>query len=319
MRTVVFVTYPGIKLLDLTGPVQVFADTPSVHGNQLPYRTVVASLHGGRVSTDTCITVNTVSFDMVKRWKIDTLLVVGGSGAHEAATDTGLVQWTTKLGRRARRVGSVCTGAFLLAATGLLDGKSAVTHWESCSTLAGQYPDITVERDPIYINDRGFWSSAGVTAGIDLALAMVADDLGRQTALNLARSLVVYMARPGGQSQFSTILQLQSTDRHGRFDDLHRWIIDNLNSDLRVDALAARVHMSARNFSRIYATETGQTPAKAVETMRVEAARSLLEESHLSVSEIAAKCGFVDDERMRRSFIRTLKVPPAQYRQRFQA
>ncbi len=222
-----------------------------------------------------------------------------------------------RLATRSRRVGSICNGAFILAACGLLNGRRAVTHWESCDKLAASYPAIQVETDPIFLEDDHVWTSAGVTAGIDMAIAMIAEDLGRTAALTLARSLVTYLVRPGGQSQFSEALDLQTADGAGRFDILHEWMQNNLKQDLRIERLAAEAGMSSRNFSRAYLSHTGRTPAKAVEAMRVEAARRMLEEGNTSINIIAGRCGFGDVERMRRSFIRILSVSPQAYRSSF--
>ena len=208
-------------------------------------------------------------------------------------------------------------GAFVIAASGLLSGRRAVTHWRWCETLKKNYPDITVESDPIFIKDRNIWSSAGVSAGIDLALAMVEEDFGHSVALDVARNLVVFLKRPGGQSQFSTPLKVQTADRGGAFDRLHGWIAENLDADLRVDRLAEVCGMSLRTFNRNYTAKTGATPARAVEAMRVEAAKRMLEQSRSNIVRIAEFCGFGDDERLRRAFIRNLGVPPAEYRRRF--
>lgn len=316
-QLIAFVVFPGVKLLDLAGPLQVFADAPRATGGRPSYRTLVASLDGGAVATDTGVELPTVSLASVVRKAIDTLVVAGGSGVHEAARDEVLVGSVARLERRARRTASICSGAFILAAAGLLDGKRAVTHWEFCGQLAREHPLVQVESDPIFIKQGSIWTSAGVTAGIDLALAMVAEDLGRPAALDVARSLVSYMVRPGGQSQFSSALSSQLADASGRFDALHHWISQNLDRDLRVETLADRMHMTARTFARTYAEQTGRTPAKAVETMRVEAARDLLEGGKLSIAAIAQRCGFGDDERMRCAFQRSLHVSPSDYRQRF--
>ena len=316
-RLVVFVVFPGVKLLDLAGPLQVFADAARSGGGMPSYRTKVASLRGGAVPTDTCVSLPCVSLGSLADETIDTLLIAGGDGVYAAVRDAGLVGQVRSLAASVRRVGSICTGAFLLAAAGLLSGKRAVTHWEACERLADHHPDILVEPDAIFIEEEGVWTSAGVTAGIDLALAMVAEDLGRPRAMAIARALVSFMVRPGGQSQYSPILSRQEADTEGRFDSLHDWMEANLGGDLRVEILAEHAAMSPRNFARLYAAHTGQTPAKAVEAMRVEAARGLLEGSDLTVSQVALRCGFGDDERLRRAFIRALKVSPSAYRERF--
>ncbi len=315
-RTVLFVVFPDVKLLDLAGPLQVFVDAVD-DGGIAPYRPVVVSVHGETVKTDTQVTIATEAMTSWTNEHIDTLIVVGGNGARMAAQTPHLIEGVAKLAKRATRIASVCTGAFVLAACGLLDGRRAVTHWQSCDTLLIEYPSVLVETDPIYVKDDNIWTSAGVTAGIDMALAMVAEDISRTASLSLARELVSYFVRPGGQSQFSITLGRQTADGSGRFEDLHEWISNNIGKDLQVNVLAERMNMSPRNFARLYTQLTGQTPAKAVEGMRVEAARRSLEESEKPVSEIAYQCGFGDDERMRRSFMRLLHVSPSDYRKRF--
>ena len=218
--------------------------------------------------------------------------------------------------RRARRTVSVCTGAFLLAEAGLLDGRRATTHWALCDLLEQRFPAVTVDRDAIFVRQERIWTSAGVTAGIDLALALVEEDFGRAVAMDLARDLVVFMKRPGGQSQYSQLLQAQSRDS-ADFDDLHAWIVDNLyDAGLSVERLAERARMSARNFARVYKEKTGRTPAKALERFRVEAARRMLEQSTRNLEQIAQQCGFGDEERMRVTFQRHLDMTPSEYRRR---
>jgi len=311
-RTVLFVVYPQIKLLDLSGPLQVFSDT-LLGDSKHAYRTFVASVDGGLVKTDTGLSLKSESLTDWKRRRIDTLIIVGGPGVFDAINNPQLVSIITRLAAKSRRVASVCVGAFLLATAGLLEGRRATTHWESASKLATDFDDIQVEVNPIYIKDDNLWTCAGVTAGIDLALAMLSEDHGRKVALGVARSLVTFLVRPGGQSQFSETLERQSSDSNAKFDSLHHWIQANLDTDLRVENLASQANMSPRNFSRIYSNDTGQTPAKAVEAIRVEAAKCLLEEGKLSVNAVAQRCGFGDDERMRRSFLRILKIPPSHY------
>jgi transcriptional regulator GlxA family with amidase domain len=232
-----------------------------------------------------------------------------------AAANPALVDWLRQRAKRARRVASVCTGAFLLAAAGVLDGRRAVTHWKDCARLAQRFPALRVEPDPIFLCDGGVWTSAGVTAGIDLALALVEEDLGRAMALAVARHLVVFLKRPGGQAQFSVALALQAAD--DRFGALHDWIGSHLAEELPLSVLANQAGMSERSFSRHYAEATGQTPARAIERLRVEAARRLLSESRTPVKRIAQRCGFGSEETMRRSFLRLLAVAPRDYRSRF--
>ncbi|HEX9167455.1 MAG TPA: helix-turn-helix domain-containing protein, partial [Roseiarcus sp.] len=246
---------------------------------------------------------------------LDTLLIAGGKGAEAAAADPAVVDWVRGRAAKARRVASVCTGAFLLAAAGLLDGRRAATHWKYCAKLAERFPAVHVEPDPIFVCDGGVWTSAGVTSGIDLALALVEEDLGRSVALDVARYLVVFLKRPGGQAQFSAALSLQVAE--DKFSALHSWIDAHLASDLSLSVLADQAGMSERSFSRRYAEATGVTPARSIERLRVEAARRLLSETRLPVKRIAERSGFGSEETMRRSFLRLLVTTPQDYRARF--
>ncbi len=318
-RLVVFVVYPDIVLLDLVGPLQVFSHAPDPEAGANGYECVVVSFAGGMVETNTVVSIPSEPMSRYLNRQIHTLVVVGGGGANKAMRDGALLEKITRLSSAARRVCSVCSGALVLAAIGILDGRRAVTHWEDCTTLEVEFPGVRVEIDPIYIKDGDIWTSAGITAGMDMALAIVAEDLGRASALQVARSMVTHMVRSGGQSQFSPVLGRQLLDAAGRFEDLHQWIADNLQRDLRVEALAKRANMSARNFSRLYSRQMGMTPAKAVEVIRTEAARDLLEATDLGVKQVAAQCGFNDEERMRRAFMRLLSVSPSDYRQGFRA
>jgi len=246
---------------------------------------------------------------------LDTLIVAGGQGVNEAAADPILLHWVKMRAVKARRIASVCTGAFLLAAAGLLDGRRAVTHWEQCDELAERHPKVKVEADPIFVHDGPVWTSAGVTAGIDLALALVEQDLGRTLALEVARELVVFLKRPGGQAQFSTTLRLQGAE--DRFGRLHQWISQHLAEELSLPTLALQVGMSERTFTRRYTEATGMTPARAVEKVRVEAARHLLSDTGLPLKLVAQRCGFSSEEVLRRSFHRVLATSPQDYRARF--
>ncbi len=313
---IVYVVFPHISLLDLAGPLQVFSWARHGDGD-LAYETVILSSRGGPILTDTIMTVETEPVDAWAGRAIDTLLIIGGDGVYSAAADDQFVQSISTLVGNAKRVCSVCSGAYLLAATGALDGRRTATHWEDGDALRTRFPDVRVELDPIYIRDGHIWTSAGVTAGTDMALAIVAEDLGLEAALERARALVTYMVRPGGQSQFSPMLERQRRDRQGRFDDLHAWIAANLRKDLRVEDLADQVNMGLRTFHRSYVATMGRTPAKAIEAIRLQTARELLETTGTSIKAIAAKCGFKDAERMRRSFSRQLGISPVDYRQRF--
>ncbi len=313
-------TYERAVHLDIAGPLDVFHEASARTGTGgRPYRTRLVSKHGGPVETSGGIVLHSSRFDAVDPETIDTLLVSGGQGAREAAADPETVDWVRRVAPCVRRTGSVCTGAFVLAAAGLLDGRRAVTHWQHCGRLQKQFPGVLVEVDPIYIVQGNIWTSAGVTAGIDMALAMVERDAGRGVATDVAKSLVLYMRRHGGQAQFSTLLRTQELDGRDIFENLNTWIAENLSQDLAVDDLAARAAMSPRNFSRRYTAACGITPARAVERMRVEAACRMLEQAGngRSLARVAETCGFGNEERMRRAFLRTVSVPPATYRSRF--
>ncbi|WP_095102480.1 GlxA family transcriptional regulator [Pseudomonas sp. Irchel 3A5] len=320
-RSVHILAFPNVQLLDVCGPLQVFASAnlqAQQQGLPVPYQMKVIAAQDHTIESSAGLGLLTFPLPAASE-RSDTLIVAGGRGVQVAASDPQLVHWLHERAGASRRVASVCSGAFLLAATGLLDGRRVVTHWHSCEALARQYPALRVDPDPIFINDQGFWTSAGVTAGIDLALALVEEDLGHAMALAVARDLVVFLKRPGGQSQFSATLSMQhaSVTDDGRFADLHGWIIENLTSDLGVAALAAKVGMSERSFVRHYRAQTGITPAKTIEQLRVEAARRLLADSTLPIKRVAARCGFGSEETMRRSFLRGLGVTPMAYRERF--
>ncbi len=248
--------------------------------------------------------------------RLDTLIVAGGHGSRAASADPATLEWTTAASKRARRTASVCTGAFLLAAAGLLDGRCATTHWASAAELARRYPAVRVDPEPIYLRDGDVWTSAGVTAGMDLALALVEEDLDREAALAIARHLVLFLRRPGNQSQFSATLASQEPLREP-LREVRRYVLENLADDLSVEELAAHAHMSPRHFARSFRAETGVTPARYVESVRLEAARRALEDTSLSVAAVAHTCGFGTPETLRRVFLRSLGVGPAEYRRRF--
>ena len=317
VRGIVFVVFSGALPLDLSGPLGAFeiACEEPCEGEP-PYTLTVASIAGGLGRTSAGVEIATTLLDVVRG--DDTLIVVGGPGVHAASSDTQLVAWLRTEAARFRRVCSVCTGAFVLAAAGLLEGRRVVTHWGSCALLRERHPGIVVSEDAIYERDGRVWTSAGVTAGIDLALALIEEDRGHSEAIRVARRLVVFLKRPGGQTQFSVRLSLQAAD-NGRFEALHAWIQSNLSEDLCVEALARRCGMGARSFARHYLAQTGRTPAKVVEQFRVEAVRRALEETRQGLKEVAVACGFVDEERMRRAFQRRLGLGPQEYRRYFSA
>ena len=321
-RRIVFVAGPGTEILDLVGPLQVFARASDMYcrensGAHPIYSIEVVSVSGNRSLIANCGLPFTAhkTFRQV-RGKIDTLLVSGGDAIERNEIHSNAVRWLKKTAARCRRIGSVCTGAMLLARAGLLDGRRATTHWNWCQTLIKRAPRADVDPDPIFVRDENVYTSAGVTAGMDLALALVEEDHGSRLALQVARNLVLYLRRPGGQSQFSAALSLQATDRKP-LRELEAWVLDNLNKPLTVPVLAQRVAMSPRNFARVFNNEMKTTPAKFVERLRVEAARRRLEESQNSMETIASECGFGNVNSMRNVFQRALKIPPGQYRHHF--
>ena len=317
-RPVEVLAFPGVQLLDVAGPLQVFA-TANAHcgahgGAGTPYAPRVISAGDATLTASAGLRLMAEPLPDADT-PVDTLVIAGGPGVTAACADPALVDWVRTRAGRARRVVSVCTGAFLLGAAGLLDGRRAVTHWTQCGALAQRYPRARIEPDPIFLRDGPIWSSAGITAGIDLTLALVEADLGRPVALAVARHLVMFLKRPGGQAQFSAALALQAGEE--RFGALHAFIADNLSGDLSLPALAAAAGMSARSLSRHYRAATGLTPARAVERLRVEAARQALAETAQPVKRIARTCGFGSEETMRRSFLRHVAATPQDYRARF--
>jgi transcriptional regulator GlxA family with amidase domain len=317
IRVIELLAYPAVQLLDVTGPLQVFAsanDLATEAGGTPPYALRVVARGRRDVTTSAGLQIAAGSLPRIGA-ALDTLIVAGGPGVEATAADAVLVKWVRQRAGKARRVASVCTGAFLLAASGVLDGRRAATHWSCCADLARRFPKVRVEQDPIFVRDGPVWTSAGVTAGIDLALALVEQDLGRNAALAVARYLVMFLKRPGGQAQFSTALSLQAAE--DKFGALHDWIARHLADVISLPVLARQAGMSERSFSRHYVEATGLTPVHAVERLRVEAARRLLSESRLPVKRISQRCGFGSEETMRRSFLRLLATTPQDYRARF--
>jgi transcriptional regulator GlxA family with amidase domain len=315
VKRIVIVVFPGVQALDAVGPAEVFSMAGRVLDAAAYRLELVAPVPGPIVASSGLELAPQRGIGAV-RGSIDTLLVAGGKGARRASEDARLILWIQASAARARRVASVCNGAFLLAEAGLLDGRRATTHWAACDALARQYPRIEVDRDPIFVHDGNVYTSAGVTAGIDLALALVEDDLGASVAREVARALVLFLRRPGDQAQFSGRPQWQPAEREP-LRDLQAWISENLSADLSVPALAERAHMSPRNFARAFLREVGATPAAYVESVRLDRARAELEAGEASVEAVAAMCGFGTVETMRRAFQRRFNVNPAAYRSRF--
>jgi transcriptional regulator GlxA family with amidase domain len=311
--------YPDVQVLDVTGPLEVFALANRLSPGRVPrYEISVLAPEAGAVSTSSGLSLVAARSIRQAAGPVDTVVVAGGLGTRAAMGNQRLVSWIRRTALRARRVTSVCSGAFLLGEAGLLDGRRATTHWAVCDALQRRYRTARVERDPIFVRDGKVSTSAGVTAGMDLALELVEEDGGRDLALSVARWLVMFLRRPGGQSQFSVQLSAQVAERRG-LRDLQTWIADHLGEDLSVPALARRAGMSPRNFARAFRREIGATPAAYVEAQRVEGARRLLETAAASVAEVAAACGFARVETMHRAFRRGVRVTPGQYRRHFRA
>jgi transcriptional regulator GlxA family with amidase domain len=314
-RRVVMVAMPCQEVVEIGGALDIFyaanGRLPSGRGYTVEVVSPVVTVRewpGLRLASDR-------SYRAV-RGDIDTLIVTGIDEPDAARRDPDLIRWLARIAPRTRRVAGLCTGTFVLAEAGLLDGRNATTHWMDCDELARRFPAITVQRDPIYVRDRGIYTSAGSTAGLDLVLALVEEDVGRRVALQVAQRMVFFLKRPGGQAQFSAQLSTQMAEREP-LRDLQAWIPDHPGLDLSVDALARRAAMSPRNFFRVFVREIGMTPGRFVERVRVEAARRLLEETTRGIPDVAAACGFGSPETMRIAFRRALGVNPQSYRSRF--
>jgi transcriptional regulator GlxA family with amidase domain len=326
-RTVVIVMFDGVQSLDVTGPLEVFAGAArAARKAGVPgYRALTATLDARPVRTTSGLLL-TPHADLralpgpdstAGEPALDLLLVAGGEGALEV--DPDLLAWVGKLATRARLVASVCSGAFVLAEAGLLAGRDATTHWAQCAAFAERYPDVTVHPDEILVRDGDLWTSGGVTAGVDLALAVVTRDLGHDLALVVARHLLVNLRRPGGQAPFGLgpTEPRSPTQSTGPLGDLRRWVEDHLDADLTVGALARRVNLSERQFTRAFQAEVGIPPGRYVDEVRLRAACRLLEETSDSVATVARRTGHHTAEALRRAFVRTLGIPPTEYRRRF--
>jgi transcriptional regulator GlxA family with amidase domain len=318
---IAMLAYPDCQLLDVIGPLEVFSRTSrwlKDHGHRTDdaYRVEVIGMERGpiRASSGICVLAEH-GFGEVTRG-IDTLMIAGGKGTERHLRHPGLLRWIRRQAGAVRRLASVCTGAFFLAEAGLLEGREATTHWGSCDELAKRYPTLHCEKDTIFVRDGSIYTSAGVTAGMDLALALVEEDHGREIALEVARELVLFLRRPGGQAQFSAQLAVQFAERKP-LGDLQTWILEHPEDDLSVETLARRAAMSARNFARVFTREVGTTPARFVMSVRVETARRLLEETADDLTSISEKSGLGSTESMRRAFQRAVGVSPSQYRERF--
>jgi len=315
------VAFPGAELLDVTGPLSVFAGAirglHETEGSGFEAYTVeIVAVQAGPLTTSSGVRLLADKSFRQVRGGIDTLLVAGAPTIDMVLQDRALIDWLRRIAPRVRRLGSVCTGSFMLAEAGLLDGKRATTHWSWGEEFARRYPRVTLDLDPIFVRDGNISTSAGVTAGMDLALALVEEDYGHAIASFVARNLVLFLRRPGGQSQFSALLEAETTN-DAPLCELLTWVAGHPAADLSVSILAKRVAMSPRNFARIFVREVSMTPGRFIEKVRIEAARRRLEESQSSLANIAEECGFGCSESMRRAFLRTLRVSPAAYRSRF--
>ena len=301
-RSLGVIIFPDFQILDATGPIAAFEIAARI--SQGAYALEVLSAEGGPVASTSGVQLMSKALD---ERTPDILLVAGGQGTRRM-TGNPAVEGLRAHAQEARRVASVCTGAYLLAEAGLLDGRRATTHWGQSEHFARRYPQVRLEADRIFVRDGEVWTSAGITAGIDLALAMIEDDLGVAVARRTAQELVVHHRRPGGQSQFSALLDMGGVN--GRFSGLMDWVRERLGERLNVERLADRAAMSPRHFARAFAAETGLTPAKAVERLRLEAARLRVETTHEPIDRVAETSGFGDPERMRRAFLRAFGQPP---------
>jgi len=319
-KRIVLVSFDGGNSLDVTGPYEVFSTANrwpqgSLDHENPHYAVELVAPRAGRIRMHSGLGVDAgQTFRDVTR-SVDTLMVCGGD-VREVMHDVELLDWLRDMYPGVRRMASVCSGSFILAAAGLLKGRRATTHWNAVSAMKRYFPGTAVEEDALFVKDGKIYTSAGVTAGMDLALAMVEDDLGHDCALWVARALVLFLKRPGGQSQFSSHLAAQTVSP-GILGGIPDWIVENLAGDLGVESLAHRAAMSPRNFARVFTRETGQTPAKFVERARVDGARRMLEETSKSLETVAVDCGFGSGERMRRTFLRHLGASPLEYRRRF--
>ena len=315
-KRIAFLLFEGCDLLDVAGAVAVFDSAgrrgATAAGPAKLYESLFLSLDGGTLRTEQNLVVETSKAGEFAPGQIDTIIVVGGS---ETLVDESIADWIRRNHPHVRRVASVCLGTFLLAQAGLLDGMQATTHWDYCNLLRADYPTIEVVEDAIYIPGAHVWTSAGVTSGIDMALAMVEEDYGRELALAVARYQVVFLKRPGGQSQYSAPLRVQAVE--GPLAPLLEWIGENPGADLRTEALAERAGMSLRNFFRTFEEATGASPAEWVERTRLDHAKRLLEQTPLAVDQVAFQAGFGSYERMRKTFARRMHVTPGEYRERF--
>ncbi|HWA80982.1 MAG TPA: DJ-1/PfpI family protein [Acetobacteraceae bacterium] len=317
-RTIAILAMPGVQMLDVSGPLDVFAEANAQAGSAA-YRSIVVGCVPGEIRSSSGVRL--VPDHVIGRDRdepIDTLLVAGRPNAAERPLEPHVAEWLRKTAARARRFGSICSGAFALAAAGLLDGLRVTTHWAVAQAFAAAYPEVTVDEDAIHVRDGKVRTSAGVTAGLDLALALIEEDLGRDIAMRVASQLVMFFKRPGGQLQFSRKGETVPVGRSA-LQEIQRWVAANPALEHSIERLAERMGVSPRHFARLFRAEVGMTPKAWVESARVEAARRMLEEGHLPPKQVAIRCGFANTDILRLAFERRLGITPAQYRRRFSA
>jgi transcriptional regulator GlxA family with amidase domain len=312
MRKIVITGPPPVQVLDVTGPLEVFSNAPD-------YEIEIANPGRERtLQTNRGVVLADATPITEVHGPIDTLVIVGGPGAESGSYDADFIAWIAKAARQSRRVASICTGAFLLAEAGLLEGRQAVTHWSFCERLAREYAEVVVRPEPIYLRDGSIYTSAGITAGIDLSLALVEEDHGHEAALRIARFLVMFLVRPGGQAQYSHMLSHQAIALQP-LRELQVWMLEHIHEEITVESLAERMSMSARHFTRVCLREMGMNPGQFVDRMRVEAAQQMIDSSACGLKEIAGACGFKSADAMRRSFVRILGVTAGEYASRFKS
>ena len=313
---VAILAFPRVQLLDVVGPADVFSEAARQLGNPRAYQVQVLATEAGPLRGSSGLRLVADAAAVQYGGRIDTLLVAGSPDIDAVARDDELREWLRRQARTVRRFGSVCSGAFVLAAGGLLSGRRVATHWDSAARLAAEYPDAQVSADSIYVKDGNLYTSAGVTAGMDLALSMVEEDHGRDLALQVARELVMFLKRPGGQSQFSAHLAAQAVEK-SEVRKLQEYVLANLRADLSVPALAKRARMSERNFARVFKDETRMTPAEFVEKARLDASMAILQKENIPLKKVAAMVGYANEDGFRRAFTRRIGINPAEYRKRF--
>ena len=321
-KHIIIIAPPNTSILDVAGPLEVFTKAADYIENYVSniresYTTHVLSFDSSKiVNTSSGLPIVCEGGIETVDYEVDTVLIAGNSGAPEKKVPDKILNWLKEHSNKACRVGSICAGAFVLAEAGILNGRRATSHWRVCDKLARCYPEVKVESDPIFIKDGNIYTSAGISTGMDLSLAMVEEDFGRDIAVAVARQLVLYLKRPGNQSQFSNILTYQVAD-YQPIREIQDWIIDHLDEELTIEVLAEKASMSPRNFSRVFLRETGITPAKYVEKLRLENARRRLEETRLTLEEISDECGIGSADALRRLFLRHMKTTPGDYRKSF--